>query len=234
MYYDLQERAPSTATKLATMPLADIAALMLKGTGADAAFESSIAGMAAIKGLPPEKLTDYVLNPPLADNPEHARELVAMAPKAVQIGAIEMSKALKSENAFRAFLGQLLHPMARTRFVAVGNPEGIAGARNRAAAMAFAASVDNDPRAQSAYVDHMKSLRTLVTAAVDKELFGADNGSAMVHSIEKAAVAGLPFEQKVVIDGLHERVRAELLDEARQRLRAQYARASRPDDTPTP
>jgi hypothetical protein len=232
MYYSITDNAAGLATKVATMPIADITAQMLKGPGAEVAFESSITAMAALKGIDPHLLADYVLNTPPSEKPEVAREL---APKSVQIGVIEMGKALKTENAFRAFLGQLLHPMARTRFVGLAaQQEGITGARNRAAAMAYVATLDGNDKGKAEYVEHLKSLRKLVTAAVDKEQMAADDGLAIVQSVEKAAVAGLPFEQRAVVDALHERVRSELLEEARQRLRAQYVRASRPDDTPTP
>ncbi|WP_454727704.1 MULTISPECIES: hypothetical protein [Cupriavidus] len=228
MYYSIKDSASSVATRMATMSSADLTAQMLKGPGADVAFESSIAAMASIKGFAANLLADYVLNPPPDTN---ANDLTR---KSVQIGVVELGKALKTDNAFRAFLGQLLQPVSRVRFVAVGKEEGIAGARNRAAAMAYAAISTDGDKAKTAYVDHMKSLQKLVTTAVDKDQMTAEDGLSMVQSVEKAATAGLPFEQRAAIDGLHERVRHELLEEARQRLRAQYARAHRPDDTPTP
>ncbi|WP_432262839.1 hypothetical protein [Cupriavidus sp. TMH.W2] len=221
MYYSYKEVAPGQNAQLATMPVRDIAPAMLQGVHPEVAFEAAVTTMAALKRFEPAMVANQVL----------ARD-TAFARKTVEVGVAEMSKTLGSDAAFRAFLGQVLEPSARIRFVGVfGAQEGMIGARNRAAAMAYVASIDDGQK--PAYVDHLRSVHKLVTEAVDKERLSPDDGLAITRSIEKAAVSGLPLAQRAGIEQLHKQVHEALLEEKRQRLRAQYA-TSRPDDTPTP
>lgn len=221
MYYSYKEVAPGPHAQLATMPSRDIAATMLKGMHPEVAFEASITTVAAMNGFEPALVANQVL----------ARD-TAFARKTVEVGVAELSKTLGSDSAFRAFLGQVLEPSARIRFVGVfGAQEGLIGARNRAAAMAYVASTEENQK--PAYVEHIRSVHKLVTEAVDKERLSPDDGLAITRSIEKAAVNGLPLAQRAVIELLHKQVHDALLEEKRQRLRAQYA-TNRPDDTPSP
>lgn len=222
MYYSINQLAPGPAAELAALPSAARTGKMLAGQSAEVAFETTIASMAAKTGHNPIALASEVLSRSL----EWRR-------KSIEIGAAELVSVFEGEKTVQNFLGQVGTPKARLRFESVGGiQDDVIAARNRASAMAYVAL--SSPPAKSQYVEHLKSLRKLVTGAVDSGLIGSEVGQDLVADVEQAALSGLTDMQRDQVAALHGQARNEILEEVRQRLRAQYARVARPDDTPTP
>ncbi len=222
MYYSITHTPAGAAAKFAAQTPAERAKAMAQGHYTELGFETTVLSAAAKTGHDPVLV---------------AREMLkkdrTFLNRAMEVGAAELDVVCGGSEFTSVFLSQASTPAAALRFEGVGGvKDDLRAACCRAGAMAVGSLMSQETANE--YVAHMKSLRRLVEAEITSGHLDAAVGNGAVKQIESAALQDLSEQPHKFVATLQERAISELFEEARQRLRAQYARVERPDDTPTP
>lgn len=231
MYFSISDVKNNRSAQLAVMLANDLGERMIAGEQANVAFESAVAAMSAKSKVDPAICAAQLLN----QDSEFRK-------KAIRVGLREIENSLGSNANMTAFFKQAGAPRVTIRFESVGGvSDDINAAKNRAAALAMAATIQrrNNPNgpdmlpAEREYTDYVKSVTRTLTDAVESGAIDGDTAMSLRGEIEVAAYNDRQPAAKMQIMMLQTEASTEYFKEERARVMAKYKSAAVQDNTPT-